>query len=87
MSKTINLSKKEVERILTNYNIGNYVSHKHIPWTLGNSVYYLNTSKGRFILKVHQGTKLSRLRFVLNTMEFARSKKPYLDNCGRPLCT
>jgi homoserine kinase type II len=74
MTEIVKLSKKDIDNILTKYTIGTYVSHKHIPWALGNSVYYLNTSNGKFILKIHQDIKLSRLKFVLNTMEFARSK-------------
>lgn len=41
---------------------------------MGNSVYYLYTSKGRFILKIHQRIKADKLNFVLNTMEYARNK-------------
>lgn len=75
MAKLVKLSKKDVKGILNDYNIGTYSSHKHIPWALGNSVYFLDTSKGKFILKIHQEIKLRKLNFVLDTMEFVRGKK------------
>jgi homoserine kinase type II len=75
MAKLVKLSKKDIRNLLNRYEIGKYLSHKHIPWALGNSVYYLNTSKGRFILKIHQDIKLKKLKFVLKTMEYARSRE------------
>ncbi|MHA1829186.1 MAG: hypothetical protein ACTSX6_11135 [Candidatus Heimdallarchaeaceae archaeon] len=52
--KITDLSKKDFENILENYNIGKYNSSKHIPWALENTVYILKTTKGKFVLKVFE---------------------------------
>ncbi len=74
MTEIIKLSSKDVNRILEDYDIGTYLDHKYITWAFSNSVYFLDTTKGRFILKVHQDIGSDKLNFVQNTMEYARNK-------------
>ena len=71
MTEIIKLSSKDVNRILEDYDIGTYLDHKYITWAFSNSVYFLDTTKGRFILKVHQDIGSDKLNFVQNTMEYA----------------
>lgn len=75
MTKLVRLSHKEIEEILKDYNIGSYMSHKHIPWSFGNSVYRIQTSKGKFILKIHQDISPQKLKFVISLMEYTRKKQ------------
>lgn len=74
MTKTIKLSRADVDRILRNYDIGRYVSHKHIPWAISNYVYLLDTTKGKFVLKVHHKKDLDELRRTLRIERFARKE-------------
>jgi Ser/Thr protein kinase RdoA (MazF antagonist) len=48
------LTVEDFKTILTEYNIGSYKSHKHIPKALFNTVFELNTSKGKYVLKVYE---------------------------------
>jgi homoserine kinase type II len=72
MTEVIKLSKRAIVRLLDNYNIGRHISHKYVSWALSNSVYFLKTSNGRFVLKVHQDIGFDRLRFVQNIIEYSR---------------
>ncbi len=70
------LSKEDFQRILANYNIGNYISHKHIPEALETTCYKLRTSKGKFILKIFEGgTKTKSIKFQLKVMALLTKKK------------
>lgn len=73
MAKLIRLTKADMRTLFRRYDIGGYLSHRHIPWALGNSVYLLRTTSGRYILKIHQGMSIDSLMYVLKVMEFART--------------
>jgi len=48
----IKLSVSEVKEILANYGLGEYKNRKHLEQALGNTVYFVRTTKGTFLLKV-----------------------------------
>ena len=56
-ARTTKLRISEIKEILSNYNIGKYFSHKRIPKALENTVYFLGTTKGKYVLKVFEQTK------------------------------
>jgi len=60
------LNKVDFENILQNYNIGKYISSKHIPFALGNTNYVLNTSEGKFLLKVFENDDIHGTNFQIN---------------------
>jgi Ser/Thr protein kinase RdoA (MazF antagonist) len=63
------LTKKDFNKILENYNLGNYTYHKYI-FTGGNLVYKLRTNKGFFILKVYKNANLKFVESQINLLEF-----------------
>jgi homoserine kinase type II len=71
------LSKEDFEKILSNYNIGNYKKHKHIPEALENTVYLLKTTKGKFILKIYEDLKdILRLKKQIKIRKILQKKLP-----------
>ena len=71
----VNLSKKDFNEILENYNIGKYKSHRYI-FTGGNTVYKLTTTKANFILKIYaQKTPLEYVKYQIKLMEFLNKTK------------
>ncbi len=63
------LSKSDFEDILKRYEIGKYVSHRPAR-SNDNSVYFLDTSSGKFVLKVHEGVTPGRFVYILRIIEF-----------------
>ena len=68
------LKKTDFKEILSNYNIGKYKSSKHIEWALGNTVYILNTTKSKFILKVFEGSDPEFIKFQTKIIGFCSRK-------------
>ena len=58
-------TKKDFDKVLTNYNIGKYKSHKHLDWVLGSQVYELVTTKGKYILKLLNDIKSMKKQLEL----------------------
>ncbi len=65
------LNKKDFKKILEDYDIGKYKSHKHIWWALQNTVYEIITAKERFVIKVFEGSRHAIDRKQLKIMLFA----------------
>lgn len=74
MTKIAKFSKKDIDKILSNYDIGIHIKHKHIPWALANDVYRLNTTDGKFILKFHKGNDFKKFKYILNIKDFLRKR-------------
>ena len=72
MAKLIRLSGTTACGVLEHYDIGEYKGHKHIPWALSNSVYYLYTTKGRFVLKIHENVSAGKIKYAQKMMGFAK---------------
>lgn len=73
--KLTNLSKKDFEKILENYNIGKYKSNKHVWVALQNTVYVLFTTKGKFILKVFETSDPGFINYQVNIINYLEKKK------------
>ena len=69
------LQNKDFENILENYKIGKHKSHKHLPWALGNTVYLLKTTRGKFILKIFENAKEDFINFQLKIMQLMEKEK------------
>ncbi|MBT3397624.1 phosphotransferase [archaeon] len=69
------LQNKDFEEILENYKIGEHKSHKHLPWALGNTVYLLKTTRGKFILKIFENAKKDFIEFQLKIMQLMEKEK------------
>ncbi len=75
------LKKDDFSKILGNFSIGKYKSHKHILWALGNTVYILKTTKGKFILKIYEDSDPKFIDFqikIMKLMERERLPSPKL---------
>ncbi len=73
--KLTHLKKKDFEEILSNYNIGKYKKSKHIPFALGNTVYILETTKGKYVVKIFERAKLDYIKYQIKIMNFLSLKK------------
>lgn len=86
------LNKTDFENILYGYKIGTYISNKHCPWAYENTVYFITTSKGKFVLKIFETAQSKFINFqvrLMKTIEKANlpSPKIILTNKKQPLCT
>ena len=80
MAVLTKLVKRDFEYILATYNVGSYIDHKHIPLALGNTVYFLKTDKGKFILKIFEGSSLEFMINQIKLEEFLYRKAPVAEN-------
>jgi homoserine kinase type II len=78
MVKLTPLTKNDFKEILLNYSIGQYISSKHLTKALENTVYYLKTTKGEFILKVFEQIKIE-------TIVFQTKVQKYLEKTNNPV--
>ena len=62
--------QKDFEKILEHYNIGKYKSHEHIDVALGNTVYSITTTKGKYILKIFEAVKHHYIDFQVKIMQY-----------------
>lgn len=69
------LSKNDFESILANYDIGKYVSSKHISWALQNSVYFLKTTKNKYVLKIFEQASTNFIKYQIKLTNFLANKK------------
>ena len=63
------LKKEGFISILQQYDIGRYISHKHVPWALQNTVYFIRTTKGRFVLKIFEDSDPDFINFQIRIMK------------------
>jgi len=73
--KLTHLKKKDFEDILSNYNIGKYKKFKHVNFALGNTVYILETTKGKYVMKIFERAKLDYIKYQIKIMNFLNLKK------------
>jgi len=69
------LEKEDFAKILENFSIGKYKSHKHISWALGNTVYILRTTRGKFILKIYENSDPRFIDFQIKIMQLMEKEK------------
>lgn len=65
------LTEKDFENILGNYNIGRYKSHKHVLWALSNTIYFVKTDVGRFVLKIFENSDPEFINYQLKLISIA----------------
>ena len=74
------LSLDDFKNILQLYNIGFYKSHKHISHALGNTVYFLETNKSKYILKIFEDSNENSILEQLKIMDYLSQKKVPVGN-------
>ena len=82
------LKKQDIEKILENYHLGKYKSHKHYDNILQIEVYQIVTTSQKVILKVLENVDLNAYKEQLEFTEFLSKKrvsvaKNFKDNEGR----
>jgi len=68
------LEKDDVKEILSEYNLGSYVSHKPVD-ALGNTIYFVNTEKGKFVLKIFEKAEPEAVKFQIGLIEYLQNSK------------
>lgn len=84
------LDAKAFAEVLKRYDIGSYVSHKHVPFALGNTVYAFRTTSGKFVLKVFEESDrklVSAQARIMRSLEHAGLPSPKIENTidGKPV--
>ncbi|MDG2000747.1 MAG: homoserine kinase [Alphaproteobacteria bacterium] len=85
MAYVTNLSKKNIDYILLNYNILNYVNYTPIYDGIQNSNYIINTVNKKYILTIFEDSYVSsNINFFLNLLSFCNKNNficpmPILD--------
>jgi homoserine kinase type II len=69
------LSRKGFKEILDNYDIGEYKYHKHVPIALANTIYILNTTKGKYVLKVFERQNHYHIRYQIKIRDYLNKNK------------
>ena len=70
MSVYTNLSTKDVSLLISNYNIGELKSFKGISDGITNTNYFLNTSKGKYIITIFEDITEIKVKKYLKLMNF-----------------
>ena len=70
MSVYTNLNTKDVSLLLTKYNIGLLKSFKGISDGITNTNYFLNTSKGKYIITIFEDINEIKVKKYLKLMNF-----------------
>jgi Ser/Thr protein kinase RdoA (MazF antagonist) len=77
------LRKSEFGKILCSYDIGDYVSSRHLDWALSNTVYKVRTTKGNYILKIFEKSSPAAINCQMKIMDFlAKNKIPVAQITG-----
>ncbi len=69
------LSRNDFENILANYDLGKYISSKHISWALQNSVYFLKTTKSKYVLKIFEKASTKFINYQIKLTDFLANKE------------
>lgn len=77
MVELTKLEKEDFVLILRKYKIGRYKKHEHAWWALGNTVYFLTTTKGKYVLKIFEREKdnLSKFNFMISVIDYLNKKQ------------
>ncbi|MCK4669952.1 MAG: homoserine kinase [Nanoarchaeota archaeon] len=68
------LDKEDFKKILEKYNIGKLKSYKHVTWALENTVYFVNTTKGKYVLKIFETRDPRYVHFQVKIVDFVQKK-------------
>tara|TARA_B100001109_G_C18851325_1_gene469393 strand:- start:1368 stop:2294 length:927 start_codon:yes stop_codon:yes gene_type:complete len=70
MSVYTNLESKDVKNLLDEYNIGSLDTYKGIPDGITNTNYYVNTTKGKYVITLFEDISKSKVKKYLKLMNF-----------------
>lgn len=70
-----NLKKKDFIDILKNYSLGEYKNHKKLWWSIKNTLYLIQTTKGKYILKLYEYSNIKEIKKIYSTLEKLKDKK------------
>lgn len=84
MAVLAKLKRADFDKILSHYHIGSYKVHRYLPYDLKNSVYFLRTNKGRFVLKIFGNQRLSFSTFQARLAEYLASRGIPVPQLSRP---
>lgn len=73
-NRMADLQRTDFVKILEKYPIGTHKSHKRITTALDNSVYILRTTKGKYVLKVHEESTSKSIKFQMKVLEVLEKK-------------
>jgi len=65
-----NITENELKDFLTQYNLGTLTSFEGISAGIENTNYFVDTTKGRFVLTIFEHHQLDELGYFLNIMAF-----------------
>jgi homoserine kinase type II len=73
------MNKKQIQNMVSNYNIGKFISYEPTPCGCVNNNYIVKTTKGKYILRVYmEPRKLTSLMYEAEFTDYLRAKKfPY----------
>lgn len=66
------LNKEDFENILAKYSVGEYVSHKHMSDVLSNTLYSVETTEGKYVVKIFENLKLEAVEYQLEVIDKLR---------------
>lgn len=67
--------RNDIENILSNYSIGKYNSHKHVPWALQNTLYFIRTTKGKYVLKIFENANKNFINYQLRITDYLSERR------------
>lgn len=70
MSVYTNITEQELKQFLTQYDLGTLSSFEGISAGIENTNYFVDTSKGRFVLTIFEHHSIDELGYFLNIMAF-----------------
>ena len=74
MSVYTNLDSKDVKSLLNKYNIGTLKSYKGIADGITNTNYFVNTTKGKYVITIFEDISKSKVKKYLKLMNFFSEK-------------
>ncbi len=88
MSVKTNFTKDEIVKILSNYDLGDFVSFKPIAKGTVQTNFILQTSKGKFVFRYYENRSKDSVLFEANLIKYLKDKKypcpvPFKNKYGK----
>ncbi len=75
MAVKTDFTKDEIIKILSNYNLGNFIDFKPITKGTVQTNFFLQTTKGRFIFRYYENRPKNSVLFEANLIKYLKDKK------------